>query len=395
MIDLQEIVIVSAKRTPVGAFQGILSTVPAAELGAVVIRSILDETGLNPGIVDEVIFGNVLMAGQGQAPARQAALKAGMPNTVECFTVNKMCGSGLKSVMLAAQAIQAEDAEVIISGGMENMSLAPYLLPSGRGGYRLGHGKLLDSVIQDGLWDVYTDQHMGKCAELCVQEKKYTREIQDKFARRSYTLAQEAHSAGWFKNEISPVLVPQRKNDPKLEDRDEEPGRANFEKMKSLKPAFLKDGTITAANASKINDGAAAVLVMSKNKAQKLGLEPLVKIIAQGSAAHAPEWFTTAPSKAISKVLKKSGLKVQDIDLWEINEAFAPVVLAVMEDFGLDRKKVNIHGGAIALGHPIGASGARILTTLIHALIKNENRYGLAVLCIGGGEASALIIERI
>ncbi|MEE8436728.1 MAG: acetyl-CoA C-acetyltransferase [Candidatus Neomarinimicrobiota bacterium] len=395
MIDLKEIVIVSAKRTPIGAFQGILSTVPAAELGAVVIRSIMDETGLNPGIVDEVIFGNVLMAGQGQAPARQAALKAGLPNTVECFTVNKMCGSGLKSVMLAAQAIQTGDADIIISGGMENMSLAPYLLPSGRSGYRLGHGKLLDSVIVDGLWDVYTDQHMGKCAELCVQEKKYTREVQDNFARRSYTRAQEAHTAGWFKNEISPVLVPQRKKDSILESRDEEPLRANFEKMKSLKPAFAKDGTITAANASKINDGAAAVLVMSKNKALELGLKPLVKIITQGSAAHASEWFTTAPSKAIAKVLRKSGLEAQNIDLWEINEAFAPVALAAMEDFDLDQNKVNIHGGAIALGHPIGASGARILTTLIHALVKNESRYGLAVLCIGGGEASALIIERI
>jgi len=390
-----EVVIVSAKRTPVGAFQGVLAPVSASELGAVAIEAVLKQSGLNPDAVDEVIFGNVLTAGQGQAPARQAALKAGLPNTVECITINKMCGSGLKSVMLAAQAIMLGDAEIIIAGGMENMSLAPYLLPQGRSGYRLGHGKLLDSVILDGLWDVYTDQHMGNCAELCVKEKKYSRETQDNYARESYLRAQKAGSSGWFKNEICPVLVPQRKKDPLLVDEDEEPGRANFEKMKNLRPAFVNDGTITAANASKINDGAAAVLLMSKTKAQELGLEPLVKIIAQGSAAHAPEWFTTAPGKAISKVLQKSGLKAEDIDLWEINEAFAPVTLAAMEDFNLEREKVNIHGGAIALGHPIGASGARILTTLIHALIKNKKKYGLATLCIGGGEGSALIIERL
>jgi len=390
-----EVVIVSAKRTPVGAFQGVLAPVSASELGAVAIEAVLKQSGLNPDAVDEVIFGNVLTAGQGQAPARQAALKAGLPNTVECITINKMCGSGLKSVMLAAQAIMLGDAEIIIAGGMENMSLAPYLLPQGRSGYRLGHGKLLDSVILDGLWDVYTDQHMGNCAELCVKEKKYSRETQDNYARESYLRAQKAGSSGWFKNEICPVLVPQRKKDPLLVDEDEEPGRANFEKMKNLRPAFVNDGTITAANASKINDGAAAVLLMSKTKAQELGLEPLVKIIAQGSAAHAPEWFTTAPGKAISKVLQKSGLKAEDIDLWEINEAFAPVTLAAMEDFNLEREKVNIHGGAIALGHPIGASGARILTTLIHALIKNQKKYGLATLCIGGGEGSALIIERL
>ena len=389
------VVIIAAKRTPVGAFQGSLSSIPAPKLGAVAIKALLDETGLDVNHVNEVIMGNVLAAGLGQAPARQAALFASLPNSVECLTINKMCGSGLKAVMLGAQAIQCGDSDIVIAGGMENMSAAPYLLPKGRTGQRLGHGSVEDSIIKDGLWDVYNDQHMGNCAELCAREKNYTRKEQDKFAEQSYSRAINAQSEGLFIDEIIAVEVPQRKGGSIVVTEDEEPGKANFEKMKTLRPAFEKDGTITAANASKINDGASAVLMMSSEKAEELGLKPIVKIIAQASAAHEPEWFTTAPSKAIKNVLEKAGINAESIDLWEINEAFAPVTMAAIDDFNLDVNKVNINGGAIALGHPIGASGARILTTLIHAMEKNNAKTGLATLCIGGGEASALIVEKI
>ncbi len=389
------VVIIAAKRTPVGAFQGSLSSIPAPKLGAVAIKALLDETGLDVNHVNEVIMGNVLAAGLGQAPARQAALFAGLPNSVECLTINKMCGSGLKAVMLGAQAIQCGDSDIVIAGGMENMSAAPYLLPKGRTGQRLGHGSVEDSIIKDGLWDVYNDQHMGNCAELCAREKNYTRREQDEFAEQSYSRAINAQSEGLFIDEIIAVEVPQRKGGSIVVTEDEEPGKANFEKMKTLRPAFEKNGTITAANASKINDGASAVLMMSSEKAEELGLKPIVKIIAQASAAHEPEWFTTAPSKAIKNVLEKAGINAESIDLWEINEAFAPVTMAAIDDFNLDVNKVNINGGAIALGHPIGASGARILTTLIHAMEKNNAKTGLATLCIGGGEASALIVEKI
>ena len=389
------VVIIAAKRTPVGAFQGSLSSIPAPKLGAVAIKALLDETGLDVNHVNEVIMGNVLAAGLGQAPARQAALFAGLPNSVECLTINKMCGSGLKAVMLGAQAIQCGDSDIVIAGGMENMSAAPYLLPKGRTGQRLGHGSVEDSIIKDGLWDVYNDQHMGNCAELCAREKNYTRKEQDEFAEQSYSRAINAQSEGLFIDEIIAVEVPQRKGGSIVVTEDEEPGKANFEKMKTLRPAFEKDGTITAANASKINDGASAVLMMSSEKAEELGLKPIVKIIAQASAAHEPEWFTTAPSKAIKNVLEKAGINAESIDLWEINEAFAPVAMAAIDDFNLNVNKVNINGGAIALGHPIGASGARILTTLIHAMEKNNAKTGLATLCIGGGEASALIVEKV
>lgn len=389
------VVIIAAKRTPVGAFQGSLSSIPAPKLGAVAIKALLDETGLDVNHVNEVIMGNVLAAGLGQAPARQAALFASLPNSVECLTINKMCGSGLKAVMLGAQAIQCGDSDIVIAGGMENMSAAPYLLPKGRTGQRLGHGSVEDSIIKDGLWDVYNDQHMGNCAELCAREKNYTRREQDEFAEQSYSRAINAQSEGLFIDEIIAVEVPQRKGGSIVVTEDEEPGKANFEKMKTLRPAFEKDGTITAANASKINDGASAVLMMSSEKAEELGLKPIVKIIAQASAAHEPEWFTTAPSKAIKNVLEKAGINAESIDLWEINEAFAPVTMAAIDDFNLDVNKVNINGGAIALGHPIGASGARILTTLIHAMEKNNAKTGLATLCIGGGEASALIVEKV
>ena len=389
------VVIIAAKRTPVGAFQGSLSSIPAPKLGAVAIKALLDETGLDVNHVNEVIMGNVLAAGLGQAPARQAALFAGLPNSVECLTINKMCGSGLKAVMLGAQAIQCGDSDIVIAGGMENMSAAPYLLPKGRTGQRLGHGSVEDSIIKDGLWDVYNDQHMGNCAELCAREKNYTRREQDEFAEQSYSRAINAQSEGLFIDEIIAVEVPQRKGGSIVVTEDEEPGKANFEKMKTLRPAFEKNGTITAANASKINDGASAVLMMSSEKAEELELKPIVKIIAQASVAHEPEWFTTAPSKAIKNVLEKAGINAESIDLWEINEAFAPVAMAAIDDFNLNVNKVNINGGAIALGHPIGASGARILTTLIHAMEKNNAKTGLATLCIGGGEASALIVEKV
>ena len=394
MPELRDVVIISAKRTPVGAFQGNLSSVSASQLGSIAIKAVLEETKVDLNSIDEVIMGNVLSAGQGQAPARQAALGAGLPDSVECLTINKMCGSGLKAVMLATQAIQTGDAEIIIAGGMENMTQAPYLLPNGRDGHRLGHGQVLDSMIKDGLWDAYNDKHMGNCAELCASEKHYSREDQDAFAKASYTRAQSAQENGSFSYEIAPVSIPQRKGDPNVLDKDEEPGRANFDKMESLRPAFEKEGTITAANASKINDGAAAILIMSGEKAKELGLKPLATIGAQASSAHAPEWFTTAPSKAISKALDKAGLKAEAIDLWEINEAFAPVTMAAMDDFNLSHDKVNVNGGAIAIGHPIGGSGARILTTLIHAMKSRDVHTGLATLCIGGGEASALIITR-
>ncbi len=391
----KHVVITHAKRTPVGAFQGSLASVSAPQLGAVSIKGLLKESDIPLDAIDEVIMGNVLSAGLGQAPARQAALYAGLPNSVECLTINKMCGSGLKAVMLGAQAIQSGDAHVVIAGGMENMSSAPYLLPKGRSGYRLGHGQVEDSVVKDGLWDVYTDQHMGNCAEICARGNNYSREQQDDYAKESYTRAKHAQENGGFQNEIVAVDVPQRKGDPISVVQDDEPGRANFEKMPNLRPAFEKDGTVTAANASKINDGAASVLMMSEDKAKELGLTPMVRIVAQSSAAHEPEWFTTAPVKAVQNVLDKSGMKASEIDLWEVNEAFAPVAQAAIDEFDLDSSKINVNGGAIALGHPIGASGARILATLIHAMESNGAKTGLATLCIGGGEASALIVERV
>ena len=395
MEKIQNVVIAAAKRTPVGAFQGSISPVSGPDLGAKVIGGILEETMLDPASVNEVIMGNVLTAGLGQAPARQAALESGLPNTVECTTINKMCGSGLKAAMLATQAIQLGDADIIIAGGFENMSQAPYLLSKGRDGYRLGHGELIDSMITDGLWDVYNDTHMGNCAEICARDRHYSKEDQNDFAKESYTRALDAQKTGAFNDEIIAVDVMDRKRNTVTINIDEEPGRANFDKMDKLRPAFEKDGTVTAGNASKINDGAAGVLLLSETKSTELGFTPLVRIISQASAAQEPEWFTTAPIKAISKVLEKAGMEVADIDLWEINEAFAPVAMAVMDDFNLDHSKVNVNGGAIALGHPIGASGARILTTLIYALKSRDVTTGLATLCIGGGEASAMIVERV
>jgi acetyl-CoA C-acetyltransferase len=390
-----ESVIVSIARTPIGSFQGAFSSVPTVRLGAVVIKSALERAGIEGNEINEVIMGNVIPAGEGQAPARQAAIYAGLPNSVECMTINKVCGSGLKAVMLADQAIRCGDAEIVIAGGMENMSLAPYYLTDARDGMRLGHKKVLDAIIRDGLWDPYGDIHMGNCAETLAKEENYSREEQDAFAVESYRRSMEAIEKGYFKNEIIPVEVPQRKGNPLIVDTDEEPGKGKPEKFSKLKPAFESDGTITAANASSINDGAAALVVMSADTATVYDIKPLCKIIAQSSYAHEPLYFTTAPGKAIQKVLDKTGLLIKDIDLFEINEAFSNVTLAAMREHNIPHEKVNIHGGAVSMGHPIGASGARILVTLISALKQKKKKLGLATLCIGGGEAAAVVVETV
>lgn len=389
---MKKAVIVSAKRTPVGSFLGSLSTVPATKLGSIAVKAALDSVNFDYLNVDEVIMGNVLPAGEGQAPARQAAIYAGLPEKTECLTINKVCGSGLKAVMLAEQAIKCGDANVVVAGGMESMSNAPYLLPKARSGYRLGNGTIIDSMVHDGLWDVYNDIHMGSCAEACAKDFHFTREELDNFSIESYKRAIKAQQDGKFKDEIVPVHVKLRKEE-KIVDEDEEPKKAKFDKIPVLKPAFEKDGVVTAANSSKINDGAAALLVMSEERALELGLTPLVEIVAQSAAAKAPIEFPTAPADSISKVLKKANMSTNDIDLFEINEAFAVVSLAVNKLLNLDTSKINVNGGAIAIGHPIGASGARILVTLIHELIKRDQTYGLASLCIGGGEAVSLIVK--
>jgi acetyl-CoA C-acetyltransferase len=395
MAELRDVVIVSAARTPIGSFLGALSTVPSPKLGAIAIKAALERAGLSGEQVDECIMGCVLPAGVGQAPARQAALGAGLPSSVECITVNKVCGSGLKSVMLAAQAIAAGDAEIIVAGGMENMSLAPHYVQGSRLGTKMGDWTLKDGMVMDGLWDPYHDYHMGMAAELCARECKVDRAAQDAFTVESYRRAQAAIAAGDFKREIVAVPIPQRKGDPLLVDTDEEPGRVDFARIGSLRPAFHPDGSVTAANASSINDGAAAVVLMAASQAVKLGLKPLARIVAQASAAQAPEWFTTAPAKAIEKVLERAGLTTAEIDIYEINEAFAVVSLANNQLLGLDAAKVNLRGGAVALGHPIGASGARVLVTLLHLMQDRQAKRGLASLCIGGGEAVALVVERL
>jgi acetyl-CoA C-acetyltransferase len=390
---MDDVVIVSGCRTPIGSFRGALSGLRAPQLGAVVVREAVRRAGIGPEGVDEVIMGNVLQAGVGQAPARQAALHAGLPSSVECMTINKVCGSGLKAVMLGAQAILAGDAGVVVAGGMESMSQAPYLLDKARDGYRMGNGEIVDAMIKDGLLDAYDGTLMGNAGELCARECRIPREAQDEFAIMSYRRAQEAQAAGRFKAEIVPVEVKGR-GEPQLVTEDEDVRKANFEKIPALRPAFAKEGTITAANASKISDGAAALVLMSAEKASALGIAPMARIIAQASAAKDPQYFTTAPADAIRKILAKARLSLDQIDLFEVNEAFAVVALAVNAIAGLDVNRVNVNGGAIALGHPIGASGARVLVTLLHALEQRNLRRGLAVLCIGGGEASAVIVER-
>jgi acetyl-CoA C-acetyltransferase len=391
----KEVVIVSAARTPIGSFLGSLSTVPAPRLGATAIKAALEKGKVDPKLVDQVIMGNVLTAGEGQAPARQALIYAGIPQSTGATTINKVCGSGMQAVSLARNAIIAGESECVVAGGMENMSLAPYLVNDARTGLRMGEKKLVDSMVSDGLWDPYGQVHMGNCAELCAKEYKFSREEQDRFAKQSFERAQAAIKSGAFKAEIAPVPIPQRKGDPLLIDTDEGPAKADFSKMSGLKPVFDKDGTITAANASTINDGAAALVVTSREFADKHGLKPLARIVSTAIHAQAPEWFTTAPVEAMKKALNKAGLKPGDIDLWEVNEAFAVVALAAAKGLEINEAKLNVNGGGISLGHPIGASGARILTTLLYGLQARNAKRGLASLCIGGGEGIAMIVERI
>ncbi len=390
---MKEVVIVSAVRTPIGSFNGALSTVPATQLGATAIKAALEHAKIDVKLVDEVFMGCVLQAGLGQAPARQASKYAGLGDNVPCTTVNKVCASGMKAVMLAAQSIALGDNEVVVAGGMENMSMTPHYLPGSRTGTKLGNITMLDGMVYDGLTDAYNKEHMGNCADLCAREYNITREEQDAFAIQSYQRAAAAWSEGKFKSEVVPVAVFQRKGDPIMVSEDEEYKNVFMDKIPTLRPVFSKDGTVTAANASTLNDGAAALVLMSREKADELGLIVLAKIVSYADAAQAPEWFTTAPSKAIPKALAKAGLSIGDIDFFELNEAFAVVGLANMQELGLDGSSVDVNGGAVALGHPLGCSGARILVTLINVLKQNNAKRGCAGICNGGGGASAMVIE--
>ncbi|MFT4545725.1 MAG: acetyl-CoA C-acetyltransferase [Bacteroidia bacterium] len=392
---MKEVYIVSAVRTPLGSFNGKLSSVPAPKLGASAIKGAIEAAGVSADVVQEVFMGNVLSAGVGQAPARQAAMFAGVPNTVPATTINKVCASGMKAIMLGAQSIMLGDNDVVVAGGMENMSLVPHYLPGSRLGKKYGNITMLDGLAFDGLTDVYNNYPMGNAAELCATECKISREEQDAYAVESYTRSAKAWEAGAFKGEVVPVEVPQRRGDALVVDTDEEFTNVKMEKIPALRPAFSKDGTVTAANASTMNDGAAAVVLMSKEKAEELGVTPIAKIVSFADAAHAPEWFTTAPSKAIPKALDKAGWSVGDIDLFEINEAFSVVALANNQKLGLDASKVNVNGGAVSLGHPLGCSGARIIVTLIHALKSRGLKKGAAGICNGGGGASAFTLEVI
>jgi acetyl-CoA C-acetyltransferase len=384
--------IISSARTPIGSLLGSLSDFSAPQLGAVAIKAAVERANLNPDMVDEVIMGNVLTGGVGQAPARQAAIYAGLSKHTACMTINKVCGSGLKAVMLADQAIRGGDASVIVAGGQESMTNAPHAMLDSRKGVKFGNARMVDLMQWDGLWDVYNQVPMGDAAELCASECNINREMQDEFTIASYQRAQASIANGLFKEEIAPVVVKGKKGDVII-DTDEEPARVVFDKIATLKPVFKKDGTVTAANASTINDGAAAIVVASELALTTHNLEPMARIVAQASYAQDPLWFTTSPVEAINRVVKKAGLKLDDIDLFEINEAFAVVTLAAQQKLGIPHEKVNVRGGAVALGHPIGASGARILTTLLHTLKQEGKKYGLATLCIGGGEASAMIVE--
>jgi acetyl-CoA C-acetyltransferase len=391
---MRDVVIIGSARTPIGSFQGELASVQAPRLGAIAIRAALERSRAPGSAIGEVYMGCVLPAGQGQAPARQAAIGAGLPTSVGAVTVNKVCGSGLKAVVFGANAVAVGEHDVVVAGGMESMTNAPYLLPKAREGLRLGHAQVIDSMIQDGLWDAYGNVHMGDCAELCAREKKITREEQDAFAAESYRRALAAIQAGKFAGEIVPVEVPQRKGAPKLVAVDEEPGRGDAGKLATLRPAFQKDGTVTAGNASSINDGAAALVLAAADVAAARGWTAQARIVGSATYAAAPEWFTTAPTGAIGRLLEKIGWRAGEVDLWEINEAFAVVLLVNNRALGLDPARVNVWGGAVALGHPIGASGARVLVTLLSALADRGGRRGIASLCIGGGEGIALAVER-
>ena len=391
---MKDVVIVSAARTPIGSFLGGLSTVPAPKLGAIAIKGALDKINLAPELVNEVLMGNVVQAGTGQAPARQAAIFAGIPDTIPCTTINKVCASGMKTIMQATQSIALGDNDIVIAGGMENMSLIPHYYHA-RSATKFGPATLIDGMQKDGLVDVYDQNAMGVCADACAEEYKFSREDQDKFAIQSYERSAKAWSDGKFNNEVVPVEVPQRRGEPIIISEDEEFKNVKIDKIPSLRPAFSKEGTVTAANASTINDGAAAVILMSADKAKELGLKPIAKIVSYADAAHEPKWFTTAPSKALPKALHKAGLTMDAIDYFEFNEAFAVVGLANMKILGLTDKNVNVNGGAVSLGHPLGCSGARIIITLMNVLEQNNAKLGAAAICNGGGGASAMIIERL
>jgi acetyl-CoA C-acetyltransferase len=392
---MKEVYIVSAVRTPIGSFGGVLSNIPATQLGATAIRAALERAGIQPDQVNEVYMGHVLQANAGQAPVTQASINAGIPDTVPGTTVNKVCASGMKAIMLAAQSIQLGDNDVVVAGGMENMSAVPYYLDKARNGYRLGHAQMLDGLVKDGLWDVYKDYHMGNAAELCASTCQISREVQDAYAIESYKRSQSAWAKGLFKEEIAPVTIPQKGKDPLVVTEDEEFKKVDFNKIPSLRPVFVKDGTVTAANASTLNDGAAALVLMSREKAEALGIKPLARIVSYADAQQAPEWFTTAPAKALPKAVQKAGLQMKDIDFFEINEAFSVVAVANNKEMQLNADKVNVNGGAVSIGHPLGCSGARIVVTLLSVLQQNNGRFGAAGICNGGGGASALVIERI
>lgn len=390
---MREVYIVSATRTPIGSFGGSLSSLSATQLGATAIRSAVEQAGIKPNMVQEVYMGNVMPANLGQAPATQAAKFAALGD-IPATQVNKVCASGMKAIMLAAQSISLGHNDIVVAGGMESMSNVPYYLDKARNGYRLGNGQLIDGLVKDGLWDVYNDYHMGSAAELCAVECDISREEQDAYAVESYKRAQKAQAEGRFKNEITPVEI-QDKKGLTMVTEDEEPATVKYDKIPTLKPVFKKEGTVTAANASTLNDGAAALVLMSKEKADELGVKPLARIISYADAQQAPEWFTTAPSKAIPLALQRAGLDAAQIDFFEINEAFSVVAIANNQKLNLSPDKVNVNGGAVALGHPLGASGARIAVTLINVLLQNNGRYGAAGICNGGGGASALIVENL
>lgn len=392
---MNEAVILSGVRTPIGAFLGSLAPLSAPQLGGVAIREALKRSGVPPADVDEVLMGCVLTGGLGQAPARRAALSAGLPHSVPCTTINKVCGSGMKSIMLAAQSIRLGDARIVVAGGMESMSNAPYLLERARTGYRLGHGSLLDSMISDGLWDPYKDVHMGSCGDLCAKECGYSREQLDAYAAESYLRARAAQAEGRLAEEIVPVEIPQKKGPPVVVSHDEEPGKGDPSRFGTLRPAFAKDGLTTAANSSSIDDGAAALVVVDKGEAERRGLKPLGRIVACATHAQEPEWFTTAPAFAVEKLLSAAGLGVADVDLFEVNEAFAVVAMVVGDKVGIPRDKLNVNGGAVALGHPIGMTGARLVVTALMELRRRGGKYAVATPCIGGGEATAILLEAL
>lgn len=391
---MKEVVIVSAQRTPIGSFGGSLASFTATQLGAIAIKAAIEKAGIRPDQVEEVYMGNVLSANIGQAPATQAAKFAGLPD-IPATTINKVCASGTKAIMLAAQSIAMGDKDIVVAGGMESMSNVPYYLDKARNGYRLGNGEIIDGLVKDGLWDVYNNYHMGSAAELCAAECNISREDQDAYAIESYSRSQKAQTEGKFKSEVVPVEIKDRKGEISLIQEDEEVKNVKFEKIPGLKPVFKKEGTVTAANASTLNDGAAALVLMSKEKADQLGLKPLAKIVAYADAQQAPEWFTTAPSKAIPIALAKAGLGIDQVDYFEINEAFSVVSIANNQALKLDAAKVNVNGGAVSMGHPLGASGARIVVTLLHVLQQQKGKIGVAGICNGGGGASALVVENL